>query len=93
MKTKKMLGIVLCLLALAGLLTASLAVAADPVTLTGQVTVDDKGAVLAADDGQSYVLDGDGLDQFNGKKATVTGVVEEKDGQKVLVVDKIEEAK
>ena len=88
---KKMLGIVVCLMALSMMVFASVAVAADPVTLTGNVVAAGDNLQLQAGD-QTYILDG-ATEDMVGKTVKVTGTVEENEGNKVLVVDSIEEAK
>ncbi len=94
------------LAAMCAFFTASAGFAADDSKLTGTVKVvkDDAGAVkkvtLTVGDGASAVADavvqdekGKEIAKFDGKKCTITGTVEEKEGEKLLTVKESKEAR
>ena len=90
-QVKKTLAAV-CVLVLMVMLAAPLVLAADQVTMTGQVVLEDEAYVLVTADGK-YLLDG--IDEsLVDKKVTVTGTVEDGEGgEKWLVVETAEEMK
>ena len=88
MKTRKMMMVVMAVLAL--VVFASVALAAS-VTLQGMVISNENGQALDTGD-QVYSLKGENLGEMEGKKVSVTGTVEDGDGgTKILVVESIEE--
>lgn len=81
---KKVVKILFCLAA-ALMLTASVAFAA---TLTGMVEEGDSGLVLMVGE-ETYVMEGEGLDEFLGEKVNVAGEVNETENGKVITVTEI----
>ena len=59
--------------------------------MTGMVEMSEDGPVLNSN-GETYLLDGEGADAMEGKNVSVTGTVEDGEGEtKVLVIESIEE--
>ena len=90
LKGKKLVGILMALMFVSMLVFGSVAMAADSVTLTGNVEVDDDGNMVLNADGDSYILEGTDED-WAGKEVKATGTVSEEGDNKYLMVDTIEE--
>lgn len=83
--------LVLAVVAVCMLLNVGL-VLAEEVTVKGTVNAKGDSFVLQAQDGE-YVLQGDKVADFVGKAVEVKGTVAEKEGQKIIQVTEIKEAK
>jgi hypothetical protein len=88
-KMGKLSAIAICLLALS--MIASVSLAGEPITVIGQVGIAYEGPVLYTEE-DVYLLEGAGLDFYDGLVVRVTGVVEDADGHRVLLVYTIEES-
>jgi hypothetical protein len=89
LKSKRFFAVILCLLVF-GMALGSPAFGQEKMTLSGTVQMGDSGPVLEGDDGQNYILDGDRIEEMEGKTVTVTGLVEaSEDGSRIMIVESI----
>jgi hypothetical protein len=82
----------LVMVAIVGLLSAGLVMAAEQ-TVTGTLEKTDQGIVISADDGNSYMVQGQDLSAMVGKTVMATGTLEEGASGKTIMVTKVEEVK
>ena len=75
-----------------GLLAVGGAIAAEE-TLTGVVEQGDQGIVLSADDGETYIIQGQDLSGMVGKSVKATGTLAEGTSGKTITVTSVEEIK
>ena len=72
------------------LILSTVAVAADPIIVQGDVVLDENGYYILEAGAQIYFLDG-AIEEFEGQRVKITGTVEEdEEGRKILIVDVIE---
>ena len=79
-------------IAVVGLLAVGSAIAAEE-TLTGVVEQGDQGIVLSADDGETYIIQGQDLSGMVGKSVKATGTLAEGTSGKTITVTSVEEIK
>lgn len=72
-----------------GLMAATGAIAGDQ-SVTGKVEKTDQGIVIAADDGDTYIVMGKDLSEMVGKTVKATGTLEEGASGKTLTVISVE---
>jgi hypothetical protein len=77
--------------AVVGLLLASNAMAADEETISGTIMETDQGIVLSADDGETFMIEGQDLSDMVGKDVNVTGTLTESESGKTISVIKVEQ--
>ena len=88
MKTKKM---IFALLAVMMVVMFASAAMADTITITGVVEMTSDGAVINFD-GKTFILDGDSVEDWEGKTVKATGEMEEgENGEVYLVVTNVVE--
>ena len=75
-----------------GLLAVGSAIAAEE-TLTGIVEQGDQGIVLSADDGETYIVQGQDLSGMVGKSVKATGTLSEDASGKTITITNVEEIK
>ena len=75
-----------------GLLAVGSAIAAEE-TLTGIVEQGDQGIVLSADDGETYIVQGQDLSGMVGKTVKATGTLSEDASGKTITITNVEEIK
>jgi hypothetical protein len=78
------------LVLLVGFMTTSMAIAGEE-SITGVVEQTDQGIVISADDGASYLVQGQNLSAMVGKTLKATGTLSEGENGKVITVTHIEE--
>jgi hypothetical protein len=87
---KKKLAKVMAVLLVIGFLAVSVAMAGEQI-ITGTVQQTDQGIVISADDGASYLVQGQDLSAMVGKTLKATGTLEEGASGKTLTVTSVEE--
>lgn len=92
MKTNHLIWKSLAVVAIIGLLAVTGAMASEE-TLTGMIEKGDQGIVLAADDGETYMVQGQDLSDMVGKSVIATGTLAEGMSGKTITVTKVEEIK
>lgn len=90
MKRKHLVWKLLALVTIIGLLSVAGAVAAEE-TVTGVIEQGDQGIVLSADDGETYIVQGQDLSGMVGKSVKATGTLEEGMSGKTITVSSVEE--
>lgn len=75
-----------------GLLSVAGAMAAEE-TITGIVEQGDQGIVLSADDGETYMVQGQDLSTMVGKSVKATGTLAEGTSGKTITITSVEELK
>ncbi|MGD8845603.1 MAG: DUF5818 domain-containing protein [Desulfobacteraceae bacterium] len=91
MTKKQMFRKLLAVVAVVGLLLASNAMAADEETISGTIMETDQGIVLSADDGETFMIEGQDLSDMVGKDVNVTGTLTESESGKTISVIKVEQ--
>lgn len=92
MKTKSIICKILVLTLVFGFLAATGAVAEDKTTIIGMVDVNANDMIIiAADDGEDYLVKGKDLSSMIGKTIKVTGTLEEGDDAQSITVMEMEE--
>ena len=92
MKSKQLVWKVLAVVMIIGLLTVASAIAAEE-TLMGTIEKGDQGIVLSADDGETYMVQGQDLSDMVGKSVKATGTLAEGMSGKTITITKVEEIK
>ena len=92
MKRNHLIWKLLAVVAIIGLLTVSGAMASEE-TVTGMIEKGDQGIVLSADDGETYMVQGQDLSDMVGKSVKATGTLAEGMSGKTITVTKVEEIK
>jgi hypothetical protein len=92
MKRNHLIWKLLAVVLIFGLLSVAGAMAAEE-TLTGMVENGDQGIVLSADDGETYMVQGQDLSDMVGKSVKATGTLAEGSSGKTITVTKVEEIK
>ena len=92
MKRKHLMWKLLAIVTIIGLLTVAGAMAAEE-TLTGTIEQSDQGIVLSADDGETYMVQGQDLSDMVGKSVKATGTLAEGTSGKTITVSSVEEIK
>lgn len=90
MKTKMMK--IACVMLVAAFLVTPFALASDQ-SITGTVEQTDNGIVIAADNGDTYIVMGQDLTEMVGKTVKATGTLAEGDSGKTLTITSVEEVK
>ncbi len=83
---------VLAVVMIIGLVSVVGAMAAEE-TITGLVEEGDQGIVLSADDGETYVVQGQDLSAMVGKNVKATGTLSEGSSGKTITISSVEEIK
>ena len=81
---------IVSMILIAGFLAAPLALAGDH-SITGTVEQSDKGIVITADNGDTYLVMGQDLSEMVGKTVKATGTMAEGDAGKTLTIISVEE--
>jgi hypothetical protein len=92
MKRNHLMWKLLAIVTIIGLLTVAGAMAAEE-TITGTIEQSDQGIVLSADDGETYMVQGQDLSAMVGKSVKATGTLEEGMSGKTITVTSVEEIK
>ena len=92
MKKNRLIWKVLAVVMIIGLVTVAGAMAAEE-TLTGTIEQGDQGIVLSADDGETYMVQGQDLSGMVGKFVKATGTLAEGMSGKTITVTSVEEIK
>ena len=92
MKRNHLIWKLLAVVAIIGLVTVSGAMASEE-TVTGMIEKGDQGIVLSADDGETYMVQGQDLSDMVGKSVKATGTLAEGMSGKTITVTKVEEIK
>ena len=87
MKTK--LAKITVLMLVVGLLAVTMAIAGEE-SIIGVVEKTDQGIVIAAEDGASYLVQGENLEAMVGKTLKATGTLAESDQGKVITITDFE---
>ena len=83
---------IVCVMLIAGFLVTPFAFAGDQ-SVTGTVQQSEKGIVIAADNGDTYLVMGQDLSEMVGKTVKAIGTLEEGDAGKTLTITSVEEVK
>lgn len=81
---------IVAMLLMFGFLAAPLAFAED-ASITGTVQQSDQGVVIAADDGNTYLIMGEDISSMVGKTVKATGTLVESEAGKQFTVYEVEE--
>jgi len=92
MNRKQIVWKLLVVVAIIGLLSAGSALASEE-TISGTIEQGADGIVIAADDGQTYMVQGQDLSSMVGKSVKATGTLEEGKSGMTIKVSKVEEIK
>ena len=92
MKRNHLVWKLLAVVTIIGLLSVAGVMAAEE-TLTGVVEQGDQGIVLTADDGETYMVQGQDLSGMVGKSVKATGTLAEGMSGKTITVTSVEEIK
>jgi len=92
MKRNHLIWKLLAVVMIVGLLSVPAAMAAEE-TVTGVIEQGDQGIVLSADDGETYMVQGQDLSEMVGKSVKATGMLSEGESGKTITVTKVEEIK
>jgi hypothetical protein len=92
MKRNHLMWKLLAIVTIIGLLTVAGAMAAEE-TITGTIEKGDQGIILSADDGETYMVQGQDLSDMVGKSVKATGTLAEGSSGKTITVTKVEEIK
>lgn len=92
MNRKQIVWKLLVVVAIIGLLAVGSAMAAEE-TISGTIEQGDQGIVISADDGQTYMVQGQDLSSMVGKTVKATGTLEEGKSGMTINVTKVEEVK
>jgi Protein of unknown function (DUF5818) len=90
MKRNHLIWKLLVVVSIIGLLSVASAIAGEQ-TISGTIEQGDQGIVLSADDGQTYMVQGQDLSAMVGKTVKATGTLEEGAAGKTIMVTKVEE--
>ena len=91
MKRNRMVWKLLVVVTIIGLLSVAGAMASENETLTGVIEQSDQGIVLSADDGETYVVQGQDLSGMVGKSVKATGTLSEGTSGMTITVTSVEE--
>lgn len=92
MKRNRWIWKVLAVVMVIGLVSVAGVMAAEE-TLTGLVEESDQGIVLSADDGETYMVQGQDLSAMVGKSVKATGTLSEGESGKTITISSVEEIK
>ena len=92
MKRNHLVWKLLAVITIIGLLSVAGAMAAEE-TLTGVIEQGDQGIVLSADDGETYMVQGQDLSGMVGKSVKATGTLAEGMSGKTITITSVEEIK
>ncbi len=90
MKPKHLVWKLLAVVTIIGLLSVAGAMAAEE-TVTGIIEQGDQGIVITADDGETYMVQGQDLSGMVGKSVKATGTLGEDMSGKTITVTSVEE--
>ena len=92
MKRNHLIWKLLVVVTIIGLLSVAGAIAAEE-TVTGMIEKSDQGIVLSADDGETYMVQGQDLSEMVGKSVKATGTLAEGTSGKTITITSVEEIK
>jgi len=92
MKRNHLVWKLLAVITIIGLLSVAGAMAAEE-TVTGVIEQGDQGIVLSADDGETYMVQGQDLSGMVGKSVKATGTLAEGMSGKTITITSVEEIK